>query len=618
MQLRYLFSILIFLHVCLLNQAEAQHNSVLDKTVTLQIVNKPYSEIFKSISNQTGTVFSYGQSFNAAQNASINCNKKPLRFVLNEIFANSACAYKVKEHYIIIKCERKKTINTAKINGYIFNAEDSSAIAGASVYIKQNKAAAITNNQGGFTLSNTGNIPTITINFAKENYKDTSVVLMSTAKNEITVYLYPQKKQPKLIEVEPLKAELGTSLLQPIPSLMLFQKVDGLFWKRLKKFNRNLNNISDTLFTNFSLSLVPKISTNALLAFNTLNKVALNLLIGYSKGIEIVEIGGLLNIDNGNVQYTQIAGLGNLVAGTSKGFQAAGLFNFNQGNTTGAQFGGLLNHVNGNNIGLQAAGLYNASRQVEGAQIAGLFNSSNHIKGAQIAGFLNTSKSINGAQIAGFMNIAKEVDGAQIAGFMNIAKEVDGAQIAGFMNITQKLKGVQIGVFNFADSATGVPIGLLSFVKSGYHKFEIAYDETQFLNIGYGTGVEHFYNLPFIGYNLKNTNLVTVGYGIGSSFKINKYFRVALQATSQQMHDMRSQKIYLHQINKFFFGPEFRLNKKIALAAGPTWNLNIAQTNDPYYTSSYQKIIPTKSITKIDENFVMSNWLGFKVALKLL
>lgn len=583
--------------------AEAQQKSVLDKTVSLQITNKPFTEIFKSITNQTGAIFSYGQSFNASQLQSINCQKKPLRFVLNELLLNCKCYYKVKTNYIIIKCEAKTNQATAKINGYIFNAEDSSAIAGASVYIKQNKAAAITNNQGGFTLSHTANIPTLTINFAKENYKDTSVVLMNAAKNELTIYLFPHKKQPKLLEVEPFQARLDTSSLQHIPSLMLFQKVDGLFWKRLKKINQNLNNISDTLFTNFSLSLVPKISTNSLLAFNTVNKVALNVLIGYSKGIEWVEIGGLLNMDNGNVQYVQIAGLGNFVAGNSIGFQAAGLFNFNQGNSAGAQFAGLSNHVKGNNSGVQAAGLYNASKQVEGAQIAGLFNSSNHIQGAQIAGFLNTSKTIKGVQIAGFMNIAQEVE---------------GVQIAGFMNITKKIKGAQIGVINFADSASGVPIGLLSFIKSGYHKFEIAYDETQFLNIGFGTGVEHFYNLPFVGYNLKNTNLVTVGYGIGSSFKINSYFRIALQASSQQMHDLRSPKIYLHQINKFFFGPEFRLNKKIAIMAGPTWNLHIAQINDPYYSTSYQKITPVKSSTKIDDNFVMSNWLGFKVALKLL
>lgn len=603
MQLRYLLFLYISLHLSLFFKTMAQQKSVLDKTVTLQIVNQPCSEILKSISNQTGAVFTFGQSFNASQTLSITCHKKPLRFVLNEILQSSSCSYKVKEQYIILKCEHKKTTNTSKINGYIFNAEDSSALAGASVYIKQNKAAAITNNQGSFTLSHTGNLPAMTINFAKENYKDTSFVIMNAAKNDLTIYLYPKKKLPKLIDVEPIQAELDTSSLQANPSLLLFQKVDGLFWKRLKKFNQNLNNISDTLFTNFSFSLVPKISTNALLAFNTVNKSALNLLIGYSKGIEIIEIGGLLNIDNGNVQYVQMAGLGNLVAGNSKGFQAAGLFNFNQGNTTGAQFAGLLNHVNGINSGLQAAGLYNASKEVNGAQIAGLFNSANKIDGAQIAGFLNYSNTLKGAQIAGFMNIAKEVNGAQIAGFMNITKKINGAQIA---------------VINFADSASGVPIGLLSFVKSGYHKFEITFDETQFLNLGFGTGVEQFYNLPFVGYNLKNTNLVTAGYGIGTSLKLNNYFRLAMQISSQQMHDLRSQKIYLHQINRFFVGPECRLNKKIALMAGPTWNLNIAQTNDPYYTTSYQNITPTSSTARIDDNFVMSNWLGFKVALKLL
>ncbi len=582
---------------------KAQSKSILDKTVTIQMSSKPLIDIFKVITNQTGAVFSFGQTFNANQITSINCSKKPLRFVLNELINKGNCYYKVKSKYIIIKCDKQQQAIINKISGYVFNAEDSSSIAGASIYIKQNKTAAISNNDGNFTLVHSSNIPAITVRFAKENYKDTSMVFVSPLKNEVSIYLFPKPKTVEIPTIANPSYTIDTTNTPPIENLMAVQKVEKIFWKKLRKFNRNLSNISDTLFSNFSVSLVPRVSTNSLLAFNTVNKYALNVLIGYSKGIEVLEIGGLLNIDNGNVKYVQIAGLGNLVAGEVKGFQAAGLFNLNRKHTVGAQFAGLSNHVNANVAGFQAGGLYNFCKELKGAQIAGLLNVSTEVKGAQIAGLLNTPKTVNGAQIAGLMNIAKTVN---------------GTQISGIFNATKKLKGFQLGLINYADSATGVPLGLFSFVKTGYHKIEIATDETQFVTLGFGSGVEHFYNLLVAGANIKNNNLVTIGYGIGSSFKINRYFRIALQATSQQMHDIRSQKIYLQQINKFFLGPEFRLNKRIALTAGPTYNLNIAQTNDPYYSISYQQIQQKAYNTITTSNYKMTDWLGFKVALKLL
>lgn len=585
------------------NAVWAQSHSILDKTVSLQINNKPITEIFKSISHQTGVVFSYSQSFNANQISSINCTKKSLRLVLNELIVKGNCYYKIKSQYIIIKCDQKKQININKITGAVLNAEDSTAIEGASIYIKQNKSSAISNNNGNFTLTHTSNLPAITVSFAKENYKDTSLLLVSPVKNEISIYLYPKSKKTESPLLVVQKDSIDTLAQIPADTSYAVQQVEKLFWKKLRKFNRNLSNISDTLFSNVSFSLVPRLSTNSLLAFNTVNKFALNLLIGYSKGIETLEIGGLLNIDNGNVKYVQIAGLGNLVAGEVKGFQASGLFNLNRKNTSGAQFAGLINHVNSHVKGYQAAGLYNYSKQLHGAQSAGLLNAATKVKGIQIAGLIN---------------IAKSLKGLQIAGLMNIAKTVDGAQIAGLFNTTKNLNGFQLALVNHADSASGVPLGLFSFVKTGYHKFELSTDENQFISLSFGSGVEAFYNLIFGGANIKNTNLLTLGYGIGSSIKINKYLRVALQATSQQVHDARSEKIYLQLLNKLFVGPEFRLNKRIAFMAGPTYNFNIAQFSDPFYIVSYQQLQQKTYNKQRTNNYELSDWLGFKVALKLL
>lgn len=617
--IRTLVSVLCVLVIPLLNKGIAQEKAMLEKTVSLNAVNKPIVEIFKSISNQTGAVFSYGQSFNANQTVSVNCFKKPLRLVLNELINTNTCYYKVKSQYIIIKCGTKKPSVITRINGTVYSAEDSSSIEGASIYIKQNKASAITKTNGSFTITHSTSLPALTVSFAKENYKDTSVVIVSNNKNEVTVFLYPKSTKAIELPFETKPDTLAITATQPTGAQIAIQAAESPFWKKLKKFNRNLNNISDTLFTNVSFSVVPKISTNSLLAFNTVNRYALNLLVGYSKGIEIIEIGGLLNIDNGYVKYVQLAGLGNIVAGEVKGFQAAGLFNFNNQSLTGVQCAGLINNVKGNVKGFQSAGLFNFCHQMNGAQFAGLGNHvKGNFKGIQGAGLFNFSHHIKGTQCAGLFNSAAEVNGAQIAGLMNKSKSVNGIQLAGLFNSTKNLKGVQLGLINFADSASGIPIGLFSIVKKGYHKIEVAADENNFVSIGYGSGVEHFYNLIFGGAKIDNTNLVTLGYGLGSSFKITKHIRFALLASSQQMQDLKSDHITLQLLNKLFAGPEFRITKHIALAAGPTYNTMIADVSDPLYETSYLGLVPKSFTTQTFREYKLSQWIGFKVALKLL
>ena len=57
------------------------------------------------------------------------------------------------------------------------------------------------------------------------------------------------------------------------------------------------------------------------------NRVSLNILGGYARGLKGVEFAGWFNIERENVEGLQFAGLFNAVGDTVKGMQFAGLFN---------------------------------------------------------------------------------------------------------------------------------------------------------------------------------------------------------------------------------------------------------------------------------------------------
>src|SRR5690606_38563400 len=122
-------------------------------------------------------------------------------------------------------------------------------------------------------------------------------------------------------------------------------------------------------------------------------------------------------------------------------------------------------------------------------------------QGPAVAGVLNVGGKTATMQVGGVMNVALDtVKGSQVAGVLNVAlREVRGSQIAGVLNVARKVQGTQVAFLNVADSMNGVPVGFLSFVKTGYHKIEVGADEVFYNNIAFRTGVPAFYNILFAG-----------------------------------------------------------------------------------------------------------------------
>ena len=566
----------------------------LERMVTLNVSDKPLSDVFKIISDETSVVFSYTQ-FDDRQKATFNYYKKPLRIVLDDLLKTSNCSYKTKDKYIIIKC----SINTPKpiqgsfseISGYVYNASDSSAINNVSIYIKRNMHCSLSNEYGYFIVSFPETSFGISLSIANKDYYDTTLMITNREQSKVVVYLRPRflKKEIPVVALSATHAK--DSIIPPVRDTVPAVKPNYLdkFRANFKTFNANFKNITDTLFTGISVSLVPSVSTNRFLSANTVNKYSFNIISGYSKGVERFEAGGIVNIDDGNVKYFQAAGIGNIVSGTLKGFQAGGIFNINHQATNGFQAAGIYNY-GGKVHGLQAAGIYNASRGLHiGSQISGLANYADTIQGLQLSGFINTAKSVNGCQVAGFINSAKRV------------------------------KGVQLSFMNFSDTCSGIPIGFFSFVIKGYHKFEFAGDELFLGTLSFRSGVEHFHNIFLAGINLKNSDMWTYGYGIGSGSKISKRWNVIFDLTAQQILSRNAPQVRLNLLNRFYPGIEYKILPKLRVSLGPTFNVMVADVYGPDYASTLS-LLPSAFLYNRTghDNTNVKMWIGGKLSLKIL
>jgi hypothetical protein len=585
------FGLLIFLSLAF-SFSFAQEKPYLEKTVILKTGTFTFSELFRLLSDQTGVVFSY-TGFDDQKKVSVKASKQPLRIVLNNIFNESGCSYKMKGKYVIITCktppknkpENAPTASSSNVvlNGYIYNAEDSTQISESSVYLKQSKQSAVTNEYGYFNMSFPKTSDVLSISVAKENFEDTTVVILSKERTTIVIYLQPKSAPIEIVVNDSISiVSKDSTAAEATDTLDLFDR----FWARFERDRANLRNISDTLFTDFAVSFVPPLSTNHLLAVNTVNKYSLNILVGTSRGIDVAEVGGLVNIDYGNVKSFQVAGITNLVSGK----------------VTGVQIGGIANLVADTVSGVQVGGISNINAELmEGVQVAGIFNRSKNTYGTQVAGIANSSDTVVGGQIAGISNLAHTVNGFQLSGIVNRAVNINGSQL---------------GLINLSTSITGVPVGLFSYVRTGYHKLEIAGDENLIGTLSFRTGVDKFHNIFLAGLQVsENPKLWTYGYGVGTAAKFgNSRWYFNADFTAQHLH-LSGHDYQYNMLAKGFLGFEYRFTPHFGIAFGPTLNWYNTENwsgSDLVWNSIQQHTI----LDDVGANFTNKLWIGGKVALR--
>lgn len=598
------FYTILLLVISVVAVAQQKAVPLLERTISISAMNEKVPSLLNRIGQAGGFSFSYNSAIiDPNQNVSLDLTNQTVRNVLNEIFKGSM-NYKEKSNYLILTkapvVPVKNNTVVVIINGYVEDRATGEKIPQASVYDKNSVTSAVTDEFGYFNLKLEKKTDSISLSVSKKNYRDTLVSITAPSNQYLTISIDPITEDSILI----------TAQTNPVDSVVVEEKEEMSFPYQSEP---NVQNIRDTLYELVQVSFLPFLGTNGRLSGNIINDYSINFLGGYSLGTRQIELGFFFNLDRGDVSWLQIAGFGNIVGGKVYGVQAAGFANVNGADTEAVQLAGFVNTNMGDTRGVQVAGFANTN--------LGKMN------GVQVAGFSNvTGMPSNGVQVAGFGNVQiGDYSGSQFAGLTNIATEkITGSQISTFFNYGRKVHGTQIGLVNYADTLGGVPIGLLSIVKSGYHKIELSADEVFYTNLAFRTGVRKFHTMLMAGFKPQqsldpaDTSVWTFGYGLGITPKLNRWWYLDLDISSQHVNK-GSFTDALSLLNKVYVGFDFQVAKKFSIATGVTFNGYLTSNSYTEYptlfTDYHPKIVAEKNFSN-DTNLKM--WWGAKVALRFL
>lgn len=587
----------------------------LSKTVSFRVVNKPVDTLLAIISRQSQCSFSFaGSPFRGDSLVTFTVTRKPVKQVLDLLFGGRIQYVESGDNIILQRAEMHRERNYV-ISGYVRDKENGQVIPNASIYDNTNLASAFTNNEGFFhlRLKDKGRQPSIQLTVSKEFYTDTALYVLPGFDREISLAIAPAKTvvlKEFIVSDQVEKTWLGRRLLS-----------EGL--------RRQTQNISKFFADKpVQTSLVPAIGSHGKMAGQVVNKFSLNLVGGYSAGLNGVEIAGGFNIDKKDVQYAQVAGIFNMVGGkmngaqatggynhvmqsvtgaqaagianvakgplkgaqatgglntvgdSAKGAQAAGISNMVKGNLEGVQATGGLNQVGGNVLGAQASGISNFNQgNTTGASITGGLNyTSGDMVGLQLAGIFNaTSSDLHGLQLSGIGNSTSgDVHGLQLSGIGNISNgNMTGLQLGSIFNYSRRLTGIQFALVNIADTSSGLSIGLLNIIrKGGYYKLSVDANDVMPLNLTVKSGRKQFYTLLTGGINSNDTH--SLGFGIGRSFTIRK--NIAITTDLMQLNIFDTNWKSLAQVYRF--QPLFNVSvtKWFSIHAGPAISITEKST----------------------------------------
>lgn len=582
--LKHLIYIALFL-CC--TAAPASGQSLLDRTVSLDVKKQRLDAVLKEVGRQAGFSFSYNSNLLRRDSlVTLKTRDQQVREVLQMLFA-SRFEYREQGKHIII--QRSDAGNDWYVSGYVIDEKTGEKVSNASVYEPQHLVASLTNDAGYFKLKLKSKQPATAINISKLAYNDTSISIKPGIDQVFTVNLSAKDYELDSVVFSPKKRIEDTWIGQ---------------WFLSSRQRLQTMNLGKFLVDKpYQVSLTPGLGTHGRMAGQVENKVSVNVLGGYTAAVNGVELGGLFNIVRKDMQYLQLVGLFNIVGGKVKGVQGAGLFNQTMDSVTGVQLAGLVNLAGSDVTGVQAGGIYNhAPANMRYAQFAGVSNYAGlRAEGIQAAGVANIAgKGMNGAQIAGVANIADSV--------------VEGVQISGVFNYAKNLKGLQIGVVNICDSSSGYSLGLLNFVRHGYHRFSIHTNEVMQINASVKTGTNKLYTILTGGFNPNGTSRVaSFGYGLGREVKLSRVVSLNPEATAQHLY--LGDWDHLNLLSRLSLNVHVQLHKCIAVYGGPAYSVYYSKQSS--FKPGFKADVAKSGYSSSSMGSNTIGWLGWNIGVSL-
>ncbi len=543
---------IIILLLCWASTAVGQHH--LSKKVSISLLDVTVEDALTAISDAGHFYFSYNPtSLPVDKKINLVSRNQTVKHLLHEILGNDFL-FQQRGSYVIIKARGAKGLEKIRyqVMGSIKDARTAEVIKNVTVYEVERLTSTLTEEDGAFSLPVSDESGYVNLAISKAHYRDTMIRVSRINPLPINVTLTPK------MEVE-IEATAFDSI--GIVQFMLDEKA---FINA-----RNVELVEERFF---NLSLLPVSGATTQLSGMVTNKNALNIIAGYSYGIAGVELGGGLNMVRNEVKGVQVGGIGNIVGGKASGVQMAGLANI---------------------VTDTAAGF-------------------------QVSGIINSSECAHGMQLSGVGNFTKEMRGIQVSGIVNVTtgKTFKGVQIAGVFNYTKTLRGGQIGVFNYADTVSrGVPIGLISFVKKGFRRFEVAYGDAMHSSLWLKTGVPRFYNIIGVGYRLSGERLWSYGYGLGTQFQMGKKLYGNVEAISNSVHTTNGWVDGLNLLNDLNLTTGYQFTPRTSINAGPVLHVHVRRTVNP------EEVYATDLTTApfYDQTSGMTNvrmWVGYRAAFR--
>jgi len=621
----------------------AQEN-ILKRKISFEAENLPLEQMLLGIANVGDFSFSYNpQIIQGDSLINLKVVDSNISAILDHVF-HGTVVYKVSGNHLILLKDKPEKVNENRkysVSGYVYDAKTGERLSSTTIYDVYTLTSTLTDEYGFYTLNLSSKYEEFGLAYIKSDFVDT-LVLVQSADRKIDIRLWPKWWQTELSVKEPTLQ----SSIKPLDNISMVQKfVPNDQFIRTK-------NIDVIEQRTAQISLIPKIGTNTKMSGSIENSFSLNVFAGYSAGVRVMEIGGLLNINKRNVTGFQAAGLSNIVGGRTKGVQLAGISNNNLGSLhglqaagisnmvvdtiRGVQLSGISNFLKGGMKGWQIAGISNiTTKNVDGIQISGIsnfakgdvdvmqvggiINMGRNVNGVQLAGIINAaSGKIGGAQLAGIGNFASEVKAGQLSGIINIAtKQVGGVQIAGIVNYGKEIRGSQLALLNISDTVSGLPIGFISFVRKGYRRVEISGDEIFYTNLTMKTGVRKFYNI-FTGGLIPEENIKTWGFGYGFGFEkpIGKKFHHSYDFTSNWVSETNKPFGTLNLLNKLDIKFAYQWGKRTSIFLGPSINIHLSEWINSDTGEFLTAIAPYTLNTSIIGDTQMQLWVGGQFGIR--
>lgn len=536
------YKLLLLLIVSMLTQIVSAQNN-LNRTISLNVKQIKLAALLNEIGERGGFFFSYrSDMIHADSLVTMEVSNKPIHLLLDALFNNNV-AYKDAPGYIILRPapNRLKLMpevadeeqSAFNISGYILDDHTGAPVQYASVYENRLLMSTLTDEHGFFKLK-LKSVGAVTLTVSKEMYKDTSVNFLSkvTVAQKNRNYDYAADTGSNHLE----RSWLGRLLIS-----------SGL--------RRQSANISEFI-TNVPVqtSFIPGWGNHGLMSGQIVNKFSLNVLSGYSAGVDGVELAGLYSLNKNDARYVQ----------------AAGLFNAVGGNFSGVQLAGLSNKV---------------YKNINGVQAAGLFNSTYNATGLQLAGIANITQ-----------------------------KTAKGVQVAGIVNVAHKMKGLHIGVINVADTLQGAAINVMSFSRNGYKQLSLFTDDNLITMLAYKTGNALLYTKLTGGVNLVEADkYYTYGFALGHDFPFNKGLSLSAEFNTQFL--LSNKWNDTHQLNRISALLTVPLANKFSVFFGPSFSLyDMGQNNT---LAEQNAVVKNNKLALTGFGSSFKGWIGWSVGFNL-